>query len=130
MKNYEFRGWDESIKQYWFSNIFLNMVDPINKKSYYLYDSPISSNNLEIYSKLNDIKDNKIFQGDICEVIINNKRFNIEVIWDDDRAGLRLKGRYEFSHVDLDLTCDTILDNSILVIGNIHADKNLLSGKE
>lgn len=130
MNNYEFRGWDESINQYWFSDIFFNMIDPISKKSYFLYSSPISSNDLEIYSKLTDIKKNKIFQGDICEVIINKKKYCLEVIWDEDRAGLRLKGRYEYSHIELNLNCDTILDNSIIVIGNIHANKNLLSGKE
>ena len=64
-----------------------------------------------------DINENEIYENDIVDTV-NHK--NLEVVWNDDACRFEMRGRFELSNLIIPLTCDTILDLSVLVIGNIY----------
>lgn len=128
---YFFRGFCKEDNDFWYSDLFLNLIEPKTNRRFSLYNSPITLSNLELYTRLNDINDIKIWAGDIVSVCIDNKTyFNLEIVWDEDCARFNIRGRYEYSSIIYPLTCDTILDYNVTVIGNIHQNVKLLSGKE
>lgn len=64
-----------------------------------------------------DINENEIYENDIVDTV-NHK--NLEVVWNDDGCRFEMRGRFDNSNLIIPLTCDTVLDSEVSVIGNIY----------
>ena len=79
---------------------------------------------------LKDKNDVEIYEGDIVRYTTCTKdkyTFNLEVLYEEELARFHARGRYSNSSVIFSLTCDSVLDAEIKVIGNIYENKDLLN---
>jgi uncharacterized phage protein (TIGR01671 family) len=87
-----------------------------------------------VYTGLNDCKRTKeypngqpIYEGDIVTAVNKGWTRKFEIMWNEDKARFMVWCGSQ-TNISFDLTCDTILDYHIEIIGNIYENTELLEG--